>query len=70
MEIGKHNRKLVEVRRAFQQGTVTPDGLLAIEGPILDWVSDHRKHHKYSDKEGDPHSPWRFGDDLKDPWVK
>ena len=35
MEIGKHNRKLVEVRRAFQQGTVTPDGLLPIEGPIL-----------------------------------
>jgi stearoyl-CoA desaturase (Delta-9 desaturase) len=40
-------------------------GSMAIEGPILDWVSNHRKHHKYSDKEGDPHSPWRFGDDLK-----
>jgi stearoyl-CoA desaturase (Delta-9 desaturase) len=40
-------------------------GSLAIEGPILDWVSDHRRHHKYSDKEGDPHSPWRFGDDWK-----
>jgi TrmH family RNA methyltransferase len=35
MEIGKHNRKLVEVRRAFQHGTVTSDGLLPIEGPIL-----------------------------------
>jgi len=40
-------------------------GSLAIEGPILDWVSDHRRHHKYSDKEGDPHSPWRFGTVLK-----
>ncbi len=40
-------------------------GSLAIEGPVLDWVSDHRRHHKYSDKEGDPHSPWRFGDDWK-----
>jgi stearoyl-CoA desaturase (Delta-9 desaturase) len=40
-------------------------GSMAIEGPILDWVSDHRRHHKYSDKEGDPHSPWRFGEDLK-----
>jgi stearoyl-CoA desaturase (Delta-9 desaturase) len=40
-------------------------GSMAIEGPLLDWVSDHRRHHKYSDKEGDPHSPWRFGDDLK-----
>jgi stearoyl-CoA desaturase (delta-9 desaturase) len=40
-------------------------GSMAIEGQILDWVSDHRRHHKYSDKEGDPHSPWRFGDDWK-----
>jgi stearoyl-CoA desaturase (delta-9 desaturase) len=40
-------------------------GSMAIEGPILDWVSDHRRHHKYSDKEGDPHSPWRFGNDVK-----
>jgi RNA methyltransferase, TrmH family len=35
MEIGKHNRKLLEVRKAFQHGTTTPDGLLPIEGPIL-----------------------------------
>jgi stearoyl-CoA desaturase (delta-9 desaturase) len=40
-------------------------GSLAIEGPVLDWVADHRRHHKYSDREGDPHSPWRFGDDWK-----
>ncbi len=40
-------------------------GSLAIEGPVLTWVADHRRHHKYSDKEGDPHSPWRFGDDWK-----
>ena len=32
---------------------------------MLTWVADHRRHHKYSDKEGDPHSPWRFGDDWK-----
>jgi stearoyl-CoA desaturase (delta-9 desaturase) len=38
---------------------------MAIEGPILTWVADHRRHHKYSDKEGDPHSPWRFGGDWK-----
>jgi len=36
-------------------------GSLAIEGPLLVWVADHRRHHKYSDKPGDPHSPWRFG---------
>src|SRR6202451_2026305 len=40
-------------------------GRLAIEGEVLVWVADHRRHHKYSDKEGDPHSPWRFGTDWK-----
>jgi stearoyl-CoA desaturase (Delta-9 desaturase) len=40
-------------------------GSLAIEGPVLNWVADHRRHHKYSDREGDPHSPWRYGDDWK-----
>jgi len=40
-------------------------GSLALENPILEWVADHRRHHKYSDREGDPHSPWRFGDDWK-----
>jgi stearoyl-CoA desaturase (delta-9 desaturase) len=32
-------------------------GSLAVEGSVLDWVADHRKHHAFSDKEGDPHSP-------------
>jgi stearoyl-CoA desaturase (Delta-9 desaturase) len=40
-------------------------GSMAVEGPILGWVADHRRHHKYADREGDPHSPWRFGDDWK-----
>ena len=40
-------------------------GSLAMEGPVGTWVADHRRHHKYSDKEGDPHSPWRYGDDAK-----
>jgi stearoyl-CoA desaturase (Delta-9 desaturase) len=40
-------------------------GSLAIEGPVITWVADHRRHHKYSDREGDPHSPWRFGTDWK-----
>ncbi len=39
-------------------------GSLAIEGPVIRWVADHRRHHAFSDKEGDPHSPWRFGDNL------
>ncbi len=36
-------------------------GSLAIEGPVIDWVADHRRHHAFSDREGDPHSPWRYG---------
>jgi stearoyl-CoA desaturase (delta-9 desaturase) len=39
-------------------------GSLAIEGPVIRWVADHRRHHAYSDREGDPHSPWRFGDSF------
>ena len=32
-------------------------GSLAVQGPVLDWVSDHRKHHAFTDEDGDPHSP-------------
>jgi stearoyl-CoA desaturase (delta-9 desaturase) len=39
-------------------------GSLAIEGPVIRWVADHRKHHKFSDREGDPHSPWRYGETV------
>lgn len=37
-------------------------GSLAIEGPVIRWVADHRRHHAYSDDSGDPHSPWRYGE--------
>ena len=40
-------------------------GSMAIQGPVIRWVADHRKHHKFSDRDGDPHSPWRYGTDLK-----
>ncbi|MGI8695214.1 MAG: acyl-CoA desaturase [Mycobacteriales bacterium] len=36
-------------------------GSMSIEGPVIRWVADHRRHHAYSDREGDPHSPWRYG---------
>jgi stearoyl-CoA desaturase (delta-9 desaturase) len=32
-------------------------GSMAVQGPVLDWVADHRKHHVFPDQEGDPHSP-------------
>jgi stearoyl-CoA desaturase (delta-9 desaturase) len=40
-------------------------GSLAIEGPVVRWVADHRRHHAYSDEEGDPHSPWRYGNSFR-----
>jgi stearoyl-CoA desaturase (delta-9 desaturase) len=39
-------------------------GTMAIEGPVIRWVADHRRHHAFSDREGDPHSPWRYGDTI------
>ncbi|MGE5690408.1 MAG: acyl-CoA desaturase [Pseudomonadota bacterium] len=40
-------------------------GQMAVEGPVVTWVADHRKHHQFSDVEGDPHSPHAgFGDGL------
>ena len=32
-------------------------GSAAIEGPVIEWVATHRKHHRFSDQHGDPHSP-------------
>src|SRR5213083_2907684 len=39
------------------RGVFAALGSAAIEGPVISWVADHRKHHACSDKEGDPHSP-------------
>jgi stearoyl-CoA desaturase (delta-9 desaturase) len=36
-------------------------GSFSVQGQVISWVADHRRHHAFSDKEGDPHSPWRFG---------
>lgn len=48
--------------RAFQtykwmEVTFAILGSLSVQGSVLDWVADHRKHHANTDKEGDPHSP-------------
>jgi len=48
--------------RAFKTGrrtrfVLTALGSVAIEGPVISWVADHRKHHAYADQHGDPHSP-------------
>ena len=48
--------------RAFKTGKVVRFvlaglGSAAVEGPVISWVADHRKHHAFSDRPGDPHSP-------------
>jgi stearoyl-CoA desaturase (delta-9 desaturase) len=32
-------------------------GSLSVQGAVIDWVADHRKHHTFTDEDGDPHSP-------------
>jgi stearoyl-CoA desaturase (Delta-9 desaturase) len=32
-------------------------GSMSLQGPVIDWVADHRKHHAFADEDGDPHSP-------------
>ena len=48
--------------RAFKtknwcKGVLAVAGSMAIEGPVIAWVADHRKHHAFADVPGDPHSP-------------
>ena len=48
--------------RAFQtkpwlRYTLAVLGSLSLQGAVIDWVADHRKHHTFTDEEGDPHSP-------------
>ncbi len=40
-------------------------GSIAVEGRVITWVADHRKHHAFADEEGDPHSPHGHGSGLK-----
>ncbi|MHB8573741.1 MAG: acyl-CoA desaturase [Dehalococcoidia bacterium] len=54
-------------------------GSMALEGPAITFVANHRKHHALADQQGDPHSPvdgffhahvgWIFGGKSADPTV-
>jgi stearoyl-CoA desaturase (delta-9 desaturase) len=39
-------------------------GTASVQGPVIAWVADHRKHHAHTDEEGDPHSPHGHGPGL------
>jgi stearoyl-CoA desaturase (Delta-9 desaturase) len=40
-------------------------GSLALEGSVIGWVANHRRHHMFSDQPGDPHSPHRYGTGVR-----
>jgi stearoyl-CoA desaturase (delta-9 desaturase) len=42
-------------------------GSLAFEGSVNSWVANHRRHHAYTDADGDPHSPYAYG---TTPWAR
>ncbi len=55
--------------RSFQTSTpvraaLAIIGSMALEGSVITWVADHRKHHAFTDQEGDPHSPHLSGPGL------
>ena len=43
--------------KRWLRGVLAVLGSAAIEGPVISWVADHRKHHAFADQPGDPHSP-------------
>jgi stearoyl-CoA desaturase (delta-9 desaturase) len=43
--------------KPWVRGVFAAAGSMAIEGPVISWVADHRKHHAFADQPGDPHSP-------------
>jgi len=49
-----------ESSRAFR-AIIAVLGSMAVEGSVITWVADHRKHHTFTDQEGDPHSPHLAG---------
>jgi stearoyl-CoA desaturase (Delta-9 desaturase) len=40
-------------------------GSMSVQGPVMSWVADHRKHHAHTDRDGDPHSPHGHGGGIR-----
>jgi stearoyl-CoA desaturase (delta-9 desaturase) len=61
--VGYHRmftHRAFESSRAFRL-LIAIIGSMAVEGPVIRWVADHRKHHAFTDIDGDPHSPHLAG---------
>jgi stearoyl-CoA desaturase (Delta-9 desaturase) len=50
-----------ESSRGFR-ALIAVAGSMAVQGPVITWVADHRKHHAFTDQRGDPHSPHLSGE--------
>ncbi|WP_329395499.1 acyl-CoA desaturase [Streptomyces melanogenes] len=40
-------------------------GSMSFQGDPIGWVATHRRHHAFTDRPGDPHSPYRYGTHLR-----
>jgi stearoyl-CoA desaturase (delta-9 desaturase) len=40
-------------------------GSMGFQGNLIEWVAIHRRHHAYTDRPGDPHSPYRYGASVR-----
>jgi stearoyl-CoA desaturase (delta-9 desaturase) len=52
--------RALESSRVFR-AVIAVCGSMAVEGSVITWVADHRKHHAFTDQDGDPHSPHLAG---------
>ncbi|MFC1436778.1 fatty acid desaturase [Streptacidiphilus sp. N1-10] len=64
----------VGFHRCLTHGSFTPTpslrvvlavaGSMSFQGDVIGWVATHRRHHAFTDRPGDPHSPFRYGTSL------
>ncbi|GGS68998.1 stearoyl-CoA desaturase [Planobispora rosea] len=50
--------------RPWLRATLAVAGSMSFQGNLIDWVAVHRRHHAFTDRPGDPHSPYRYGAHL------
>ncbi|MGI8333070.1 acyl-CoA desaturase [Actinomadura scrupuli] len=47
--------------RPWLRAVLAIAGSMSFQGNVIDWVAIHRRHHAFTDRPGDPHSPYRYG---------
>lgn len=71
VEVGLHRlfSHRAFVARAPLAALLGVAGATGLQGHILTWVTVHRRHHRHSDRPGDPHSPNLSGDGIGG-WIR